>query len=146
GSFTIASGTPLTPFVGGSIVDVARGSNGSLRPNFTGQSLYPANLLPGLWFNPAAFCAPGIGPCPAGYGDAGRNIIIGPGTILFNMSMAKTIPFKETKSLEFRLTANNVFNHPNYTGVDMNVNSPTFGYLTSAGTMRQLLFSSRFRF
>ncbi len=142
GSFTIASGTPLTPYVLNSIADVARGSSGSLRPDLTGLPLYPVNLSPGLWFNPAAFVTPPVGQ----YGNAGRNIIIGPGTILFNMSMAKTIPFKDTKSLEFRVTANNVFNHPNYTGVDMNVNSPTFGRLISAGNMRQLLFSSRFRF
>jgi hypothetical protein len=147
GSFTIASGTPLTPYIGGSIADVARGSNGSLRPNLTGQpiSLSDPSLME--WFNINAFCIPGAAGCgPVGYGNAGRNIIIGPGTMLFNMSMAKTFPFKGNKSLEFRLTANNVFNHPNYALVDTNLNSPTFGRVISVGTMRQLLFSSRFRF
>jgi hypothetical protein len=143
GTFTIASGTPLTPYILGNVADVARGSNGSLRPNIVpGAPLTVANPGIGQWFNTSAFTAPPTGQ----YGNAGRNIIIGPGTILFNMSMAKTFPFKETKSLEFRLTANNVFNHPNYTGVDTNLNSPTFGQIISVGTMRTLLFSSRFRF
>jgi hypothetical protein len=151
GNFTIASGTPLTPYIGGSIADVARGSNGSLRPNLVpGQPITASNPSLAAWFNTAAFCVPGTVlpvPCgPAGYGDAGRNIIIGPGTLVFNMSMAKTFPFKGNKSLEFRLTANNVFNHPNYALVDTNLNSPTFGQVTSVGTMRQMLFSSRFRF
>jgi hypothetical protein len=127
----------------GNVNDVARGSNGSLRPNLVpGQSITVSNPGIGEWFNPAAFIAPPSGQ----YGNAGRNIVIGPGTILFNMSMAKTIPFQETKSLEFRVTANNVFNHANYTSIDTNLNSPTFGQVISVGTMRQLQFSSRLRF
>jgi hypothetical protein len=142
-TFTIASGTPFTPYVGGSIVDVGRGSNGSLRPNLVpGQPIQLANPSTGEWFNTAAFVA-----APAGqYGNAGRNIIIGPGTVLFNASVAKTFPFKETKSLEFRVTANNVFNHANFSGIDTNLNSPSFGQVTSVKTMRQLTFLSRFRF
>ncbi|MGA2961656.1 MAG: TonB-dependent receptor [Candidatus Korobacteraceae bacterium] len=143
GSFTIASGTPFTVYLLDNISDVARGSNGSLRPNLVpGQSIQLAN--PGIseWFNTNAF----IAPPPGQYGDAGRNIVIGPGTILFNMSAAKTFPFHETKSLEFRATANNVFNHPNYSGIDTNMNSPTFGQVTSVASMRQLQFLSRFRF
>ena len=143
GSFTIASGTPFSPYLLDNISDVARGSNGSLRPNLVpGQPIQLANPGIGAWFNTSAFVAP-----PAGqYGDAGRNIIIGPGTVLFNMSVAKTFPFRETKSLEFRATANNVFNHPNYSGIDSNVNSPTFGQVTSVASMRQMQFLSRFRF
>jgi hypothetical protein len=143
GSFTIASGTPFSPYLLDNISDVARGSNGSLRPNLVpGQSIQLANPGIGAWFNTSAFVAP-----PAGqYGDAGRDIIIGPGTILFNMSVAKTFPFHETKSLEFRVTASNVFNHPNFSGIDTNLNSPTFGQVTSVANMRQLQFLSRFRF
>jgi hypothetical protein len=143
GSFTIASGTPFTAYLLDSISDAARGSNGSLRPNLVpGQSIQLANPSIGAWFNTSAFIAP-----PAGqYGDAGRNIIIGPGTILFNLSVAKTFPFRDTKSLEFRATANNVFNHPNFSGIDTNMNSPTFGQVTSVASMRQMQFSSRFRF
>jgi hypothetical protein len=148
GSFTIASGTPFSPYFLDNISDVARGSNGSLRPDLVpGQPIQLANPSIGEWFNTSAFCVPGSGPsCPAGYGNAGRNIIIGPGTILFNMSVAKTFPFRETKSLEFRATANNVFNHPNLTGIDTNMNSPTFGQVNSVASMRQLQFLSRFRF
>ena len=101
-----------------------------------------ANPSIGAWFNTSAF----IAPPPGQYGDAGRNIIIGPGTILFNLSVAKTFPFRDTKSLEFRATANNVFNHPNFSGIDTNMNSPTFGQVTSVASMRQLQFLSRFRF
>jgi hypothetical protein len=143
GNFTIASGTPFSPYLLGNISNVAQGSNGSLRPDLVpGQPIQLANPSSSAWFNTSAFIAP-----PAGqYGDAGRNIIIGPGTVLFNMSVAKTFPFKETKSLEFRVTANNVFNHANFSGIDTNLNSPSFGQVTTVKNMRQMQFLSRFRF
>jgi hypothetical protein len=37
-------------------------------------------------------------------------------------------------------------NHANFSGIDTNLNSPSFGQVTSVQTMRQLLFLSRFRF
>jgi hypothetical protein len=52
----------------------------------------------------------------------------------------------ETRSLEFRATANNVFNTVQYSGVDTGVDSATYGQVTSAGTMRQFQFTARFRF
>ena len=42
GSFTIASGTPFTPYLLDSISDVARGSNGSLRPRPRSWAVGPA--------------------------------------------------------------------------------------------------------
>jgi hypothetical protein len=143
GNFTIASGTPFSPYLLGNITNVGTGTNGSLRPNLVpGQPIQLANPSTSEWFNTSAFVA----PLPGQYGDAGRNIIIGPGTVLFNMSVAKTFPFKETKSLEFRVTANNVFNHPNFSGIDTNLNSPSFGQVISVKNMRQMQFLSRFRF
>jgi hypothetical protein len=122
---------------------VNSGTSGTLRPNLVpGQPIIVVN--PGIreWFNTAAFAAP-----PAGaFGDAGRNTIPGPGQITLNMSVSKTIQFKETRTLEIRATANNVFNHVNLAAVDTNLNSPTFGEVTGAGTMRRVTFTTRFRF
>ena len=53
-----------------------------------------------------------------------------------NMSLSKTMQLGETRSLEIRATINNVFNTVQYAGVDTNVASPTFGQVTSAGSMR----------
>jgi hypothetical protein len=52
----------------------------------------------------------------------------------------------ETRSMELRATANNVFNTVQYAGVDTNVVSPTFGQVTSAASMRAFSFNARFRF
>ncbi len=143
GDWTFATGTPLSPRIVGSFSEVNSGTSGTLRPNVVpGASITVPNPDIQEWFNKDAYFAP-----PAGeFGDAGRNSIPGPGQILFDMSVSKTIQFRETRTLEFRLTGNNVFNHVNFAAVDTNFNSPTFGQVTSAGTMRRVTFTTRFRF
>jgi hypothetical protein len=48
--------------------------------------------------------------------------------------------------LEFRAQAINIFNIPNYSSIDTNFNSPTFGRVTAVGAMRQFTMTARFRF
>jgi hypothetical protein len=100
------------------------------------------------WFNPGAFAAPNAVegyPC-AVFGDASRNSITGPGTIQNNMSLSKTVQMGDTRSMEIRATASNVFNTVQYSGVGTSVTLPTFGQVTSAGQMRSFNFLARFRF
>jgi hypothetical protein len=125
------------------INDVNGGTNGTLRPNLVlGQTVPLANPSIGEWFNTAAFVAP-----PAGtYGDVRRNSIIGPGSKVFDMAFTKNFPLKEARVLEFRAQASNIFNLVNYSSIDTNLNSPTFGRVTAAGAMRQITITARFRF
>jgi len=142
GDWSIESGMPFTARVLGSFTDVNRGTNGTLRADLTGQSSSLANPTVGEWFNTAAFVAP-----PAGqYGNAGRNTIIGPSTILFDMAMTKVIPMGEARILEVRGQATNVFNTPQFRVIDTTVNSPSFGRVTAAGNMRQMQLALRYRF
>jgi hypothetical protein len=144
GSFTFATGTPLTPSYQAAAADVARGTAGTLRPNY---ALPRVSVTAGggslkEWFNTAAFSK----TAPDPYGNVPRNSIPGPGTIQNNMSLSKTMQLGETRSMEFRATASNVFNTVQYTGVDTNAASPTFGQVTSAASMRAFQFTGRFRF
>jgi hypothetical protein len=142
GDWSIESGMPFTARVLGSFTDVNRGTNGTLRADTTGQPIALANPTVGEWFNTAAFVAP-----PGGhFGDAGRNTIIGPPTVLFDMAMTKVIPMGESRMLEVRAQATNVFNTPQFTTIDTTVNSPSFGRVTAAGTMRQMELALRYRF
>jgi hypothetical protein len=68
----------------------------------------------------------------------------------------------ETRSLELRMTANNVFNTVQYSGINTSIPQPcstsgtqtcstfasqnTFGQVTSAAAMRSLSYIARFRF
>ncbi|HWT65794.1 MAG TPA: hypothetical protein VN151_06735, partial [Terracidiphilus sp.] len=149
GSFTFATGTPLTPTYSASSLSVACGTTGTLRPDrVSGVSVTEGGGSLTQWFNPAAFTAPAANssyPCDA-FGTARRNSITGPGTVSNNMSLAKTMGLGDTRSMEIRATMNNVFNTVQYSGVDTNVASPTFGQVTSAGSMRSFQFNARYRF
>jgi hypothetical protein len=62
------------------------------------------------------------------------------------MAMTKLVPLKESRSLELRFAASNVFNHPIYSSIDTVLNSPTFGRVVSVSSMRTVLMTARFRF
>jgi hypothetical protein len=150
GDFTVASGLYFTPSILGGSVDIARGVTGSQRANAVpGQSISLPNPTAFEWFNTAAFCVPGatcVNPTGSTFGDAGRNTIQGPGSIIFDMSINRSIPIKESRNLDLRFTANNVFNHVNYASINTAVNSQTFGEVTSVGNMRRITVQARFRF
>jgi hypothetical protein len=150
GDFTVGSGLYFTPRVLGGAVDITRGVSGSLRANLVaGQSISIGNPTTLKWFNTVAFCAPSptcVNPNGSSFGDAGRNVIEGPGQVVMDMSLNKTIQFKEIRALDLRISANNVFNTAHFTSLNTVVNSFTFGEITGTGSMRRVTMQARFRF
>ncbi len=148
GSFTFATGTPLTPSYQAAIADVSRGTSGTLRPNYSSSAVSPTAGAGSLreWFNPKAFTLPVTDAYGNAFGNVSRNSIAGPGTISNGMSLSKTMQLGDTRSWEFRATASNVFNTVQYSGVDTSINSLTAGQVNSVGQMRSFQFTSRFRF
>jgi hypothetical protein len=143
GAYTFATGTFATPQYSGTPAEIAAGAQGSLRPNrnFT-EPIHGAETLKS-WFNPAAFVAPSAGT----YGDASRNSIELPGTVSVNGALSRTVSLGETRSFEARITANNVFNTVQYSGVNTQVNqAQTFGEVSGAAAMRSFTYVARFRF
>ena len=148
GNFTVASGLPFTPRILGEGTDISQGVNGTLRPDIVGDPFsgtcpngFPVGTIQ-CWFNTSAFLA----PAPGQFGDARRNILIGPGQFTFGMSVSKTMFAKDTRALELRLAANNVFNHPQFTSIGTAVDTRTYGEVISAGAMRTVTLSARYRF
>jgi len=142
GNLSVASGFPFSPRIFGSAADIQRGITGAHRPDVVpGQSIQSGdpNIL--HWFNTAAFTTPA-----GAFGNAGRDIVIGPHTVDVDMAFGKTIQVKEMQSLELRLSANNVFNHARFTSIDTTLGSPTFGQVISAGSMRKAQIIARYRF
>ena len=158
GDFTVASGLPFTVRVLGGALDIQRGVSGSLRANLVpGESIRISAPTTKEWFNTAAFCQPQtptpsnltppcVNPGDSQFGDAGRNILEGPGQVSMDMSLNKTIQIKEYRSLDLRITANNVFNMVYFTSLGTSVNSSTFGEVTGVGNMRRVTVQARFRF
>jgi trimeric autotransporter adhesin len=142
GDFTFATGTYYTPHYVSTVAETATGSNNSLRPDrvFTEPIAGKGTILD--WFNAAAFTAPPVGQ----FGTASRGSIEGPGTVAADASLSRTVALGETRSFEARVTATNVFNTVQYSGIDTTLNSQTFGQVTSAAAMRQLTVLARYRF
>ena len=111
------------------------------RPNLVGN---PELSNPGTlqWFNTAAFAF----PAPGTFGNAGRNILEGPGFQNVNASLLKNTRITERVNLQFRAEAFNLFNHPNFNLPDNFLGSPTFGRITSARDPRHIQFGLKLLF
>ncbi len=108
----------------------------------TGEGVPIANPSIAAWFNTGAF----VVPPPGTFGTAGRNTIIGPRTYLVNMSLIKNIALGRPRTLSIRVQATNVLNTPPLLTIDTVVNSPTYGEVVQAGSMRSVQIQTRFRF
>jgi hypothetical protein len=126
----------------GSIQDVSKGVNGTLRASYNGQPIAVSDPSSTLFFNTAAFSIPAAGS----FGNAGRNTIIGPGTSVMNLGLTKNISFSQTRGVSIQVLASNLFNDVQFASIDTNVNSPTFGQVTSVRPMRRVQIQTRFRF
>jgi len=143
----VQSGTPFTAqLLGNQSINASGAAFFSERADSTGDPVgLPAPDRTTLrYFNTGAF----VLPPPGTFGSAGRNTIPGPGLINFNMSLDRFVTLSREKGrrLDFRISANNVFNSPNYSGLATVVNAATFGRVTSVKSMRTLDLFVRLRF
>jgi hypothetical protein len=116
------------------------GVTGTVRADLTGAPLDDAPE--GYYVNPAAF-AP---PAPGMWGNAQRNSIRGPGTSSLNASITRQFPLRNRLSLNWQLSATNVFNRVTYSNINTVVGSPQFGLPTATSGMRRITTSLSTRF
>jgi len=106
----------------------------------------PRNGRPEFNNAPAAFTTETLGQ----FGNVPRRFFYGPGINNFDMTLTKLLQVTESKSLEFRLEAFNVFNHAQFYGaaaVDGEVNNdPHFGQVVSAAAPRLVQIALKFAF
>ena len=141
-TFVWQSGTPYTARVVGAAADVARGTNGTLRADYNGDSIQVSDPTIDRFFNTSAFSVPAAGM----FGNSSRNLIVGPGSRLLNAQIARDVRLGGTRVVSLQLNANNLLNLVNYAAIDTSVNSPTFGQVLSVRPMRTVQFTLRFRF
>ena len=142
GTFTFATGHYLTPEYSGNEAEASSGNVYQQRPNrnFSQPLKGPGTI--NQFFNKAAFTAPAAGQ----YGTASPGSIEGPGTVAVNATLSRTVQMGGTRSFEARVTASNVFNTVQYSGINTVENSANFGTVTSAAAMRSLQVQARYRF
>jgi len=139
GNFTAQSGAPFTVNISSDQANVGAGP--VQRPNISGNpNDGPKN--PQEWFDTAVFSLPALYT----FGNARRNIVIGPGLREFDLSLQKDIRLKEATKLQFRAEAYNLFNHPNFNIPNRTAFTANFGSISSAQDSRQLQFALKLAF
>jgi hypothetical protein len=103
------------------------------------------------WFDTEAFRTPGT----LQFGNAGRDILRGPGTRQLDFSLFKAFPLGPElgRRVEFRIEAFNIANTPQFNNPASTFGSSGFGTISSAGapltlqrTSRQLQLALKFYF
>jgi hypothetical protein len=137
GIYSARSGRAFTVTQGNNNV----GADQTGMPNLTGDPTGAKTVQ--QWFNPAAFTQ-----VPSGtFGNAGRNILRGPGWITFDMSIQRRIDFNSRMNTTFRLDVFNVFNRANFGLPAANIAANNAGVIsTLAGDPRVMQLSLRFGF
>jgi len=86
-------------------------------------------------------------PGPGALGPLQRRLFSGPWTFDIDMSLMKAVKVTEHKQLELRMDAFNALNHATFWAGDQNINSTTFGLVSSMFySPRIVQFSARFSF
>jgi hypothetical protein len=94
-------------------------------PHYTQGSL---NDKIAAWFTTNSFTTPQSNT----FGNAGRNILIGPGTFNIDFSVHKDFHFYERYKLQYRAEFFDFLNHPLLNNPDTTVTDSTFGQITTA--------------
>lgn len=116
----------------------------TLRPDVTGPVTTIGTVQ--QWFDTSVFQPVN------GFGNADRNIVVGPGFNNTDVAIVKTMNASRVR-LQVRAECFNLFNHPNFGQPGNIVGSPAFGRITStrfptgeSGSSRQLQFAVKASF
>jgi hypothetical protein len=144
GIYSMHTGTPVNVILGNDPKSALAG----VRPNVKGDPNLPHDKRTVLkYFNTAAFSTPTI-PQGANYafGNAGRNLIVGPGFINVDASLAKEFTLENRWKLQLRAEAFNAMNSVHYSNPDGDFYSGTFGQINYAGDPRKAQLAAKFIF
>jgi hypothetical protein len=146
GIVTLQDGRPFTVALP-SELDISGTGRSSLgfgandRPNVVGSAAV-SNPSPDRWFNTAAFAFPN----PGTFGNAGRNILEGPGLASLNLSLMKEFRLAEQTTLQFRAETFNALNRSNFDLPGNFVGAANYGRIASAQNARLIQFGVKLLF
>jgi hypothetical protein len=114
--------------------------------SFVNTATTPGNTtaLPNYWFNPNTFSKEAFGT----FGNAGRNLLRGPGINNFDFALFKDIRLTEATRVELRFEFYNLFNHTQFDpgGIVTDINSSSFGRELAARSPRLIQLAGKFYF
>ena len=119
GVLTVESGPPFTPVVAGNVSGADEINNATVqegvpmdtdRPNLVSRNFYPSHQTPQEWVQSSAFSTPSAFT----FGNAGRNILRGPGLGSCDFSILRNFRLNENAKVQFRAEVFNIFNRANF--------------------------------
>jgi outer membrane receptor protein involved in Fe transport len=174
GIYTLQGGRPFTITSGGT--DRSNTAGGADRPIIIGDWRVN-NPGPDRWFNPCRIvqtiqqgklvetrpgCAPGDSPAwllpvPGSatvvgvFGNAGRNLLRGPGSNNFDLGVSRFFKLTERQQIQFRAEVFNLANHPAFFFPVQSLSSAAAGTIqraanTGTGAQRQIQFALKYIF
>jgi len=87
-----------------------------------------------------------VNPAPGTVGSLSQTYLEGPDSFRFDANLIKRIPIRESKELLIRGDFINLLNSPQFDDPNTNINSPSFGRITTAGGERIIVLSMRLNF
>jgi Carboxypeptidase regulatory-like domain len=117
------------------------------RPNVTGKMTYPKTFK--QWFDTSRLSAPvpvWDGGGNLGWGNAGKDAIVGPGRVNFTTSLYKSFAIREAMNFQLRFESFNTFNHTEYSGVNTALYGSAYGQINGTWDPRALQLAGRFTF
>lgn len=148
GILTFQSGQPLTPQLASSLDGTLSAAS---RPDRICDGNLPSGQrTPSRWFDASCFVDPPLffdafGPYSIP-GNAGRNIIIGPGVKNFDFALQREFRFGEAQAIAFRWETFNLANHANFQLPGRLVGTPNVAQVAAAKDPRLMQFSLRYSF
>jgi hypothetical protein len=140
---TLQTGLPYTPTLNSSVSNA-----GGSRPDRL-KSGDLDNPTIDRWFDTSFSTSDAAWGVPEQFtfGNAGRDILRGPGRVNFDYSLFKNFPINEKFRMQFRAEFFNLFNTPQFSLPAASIGSPSAGVISGiVGNPRQIQFGLRLSF
>jgi hypothetical protein len=127
------------------------GGNYTIRPDMAKKVRYPKKKTGNIyqWVSGDAFQAPTaawLGGANLGFGNAGRDAVVGPGRTNFGTNLYKSFAIGERTHFELRAESFNTFNHTQFNALRTNWSGADFGQASGAQAPRTFEIGGKFAF
>jgi hypothetical protein len=131
GIWTMSTGEKFTATAAAGVSNSAGG--GGDRPNRLKNGNLPVSERTiDRWFDLTAWAS----PAQFNFGNSGRGILVGPGSVNTDFGLQREFPFGETKRVQFRWEMFNAFNRANFTTPNSSIGNALAGVISNTAPAR----------